>query len=309
MKVNKAYEITDAKIDFVSLVDKPANKRPFLITKAEKGNAELSLYCRLLKAEEVIGDIPEIQSHFVTGIVYEPMTEDAHGNFMTAEEVAKAAHYFMARYGEVDIQHSFRWTNGVKAVESWIAPVDLELNGEAIKKGTWLATVEITDPTVWGKVLNGEITGFSMGGTGTYSEEDETIEDVTDDALEKSFFKKLAKFIGIKKEENEVTKDDVKAMIDEAVKALQPAEPKADEVTADDVKTMIEEAVKNIQKAATPPAPEPQGEELTAAAIQKMIETAVHTQLDPILKSHGLPTTDTPRVVEKSDNIWEGILL
>ena len=38
-KIEKAYAITDAKISFVSLVDKAANKKQFLITKAEHGSA------------------------------------------------------------------------------------------------------------------------------------------------------------------------------------------------------------------------------------------------------------------------------
>ena len=37
--LKKAYEITDAKIQFVSLVDKAANKRQFLLKKAEDGQA------------------------------------------------------------------------------------------------------------------------------------------------------------------------------------------------------------------------------------------------------------------------------
>ena len=41
-KIEKAYAITDAKISFVSLVDKAANKKQFLITKAEHG-----LFCFL----------------------------------------------------------------------------------------------------------------------------------------------------------------------------------------------------------------------------------------------------------------------
>ncbi len=36
MKVNKSYEITDAKISFISLVGKAANKRKFLIMKQEQ---------------------------------------------------------------------------------------------------------------------------------------------------------------------------------------------------------------------------------------------------------------------------------
>lgn len=84
--VNKAKEITDARISFVSLVDKAANKRPFLIVKNEDGKAAFTTYGRIIKSDD--------NRHFVTGIVYEPMTEDAHGNYMTADEIAKAAFWF-----------------------------------------------------------------------------------------------------------------------------------------------------------------------------------------------------------------------
>ena len=37
--LRKAYESTDAKIQFVALVDKAANKRQFLIKKEDGGEA------------------------------------------------------------------------------------------------------------------------------------------------------------------------------------------------------------------------------------------------------------------------------
>ena len=64
-RIAKAYAITDAKISFVSLVDKAANKKRFLITKSENGSASFATFGRILKADT--------DSHFVTGIVYEPM--------------------------------------------------------------------------------------------------------------------------------------------------------------------------------------------------------------------------------------------
>ena len=79
-KIAKSYEISDAKIVFVSLVDKAANKREFLITKSEGGKAEFRTYGRILKAD--------IEKHFVTGVVYEPMVEDTDGNYMT--EIGRA---------------------------------------------------------------------------------------------------------------------------------------------------------------------------------------------------------------------------
>lgn len=50
-------------------------------------------------------------------------------------------------------------------VECYIAPVDFTVNGESIKKGTWLLGV-VWAPEYFEKVESGEITGYSMGGKG-----------------------------------------------------------------------------------------------------------------------------------------------
>ena len=198
MKISKAYEITDAKIKFVSLVDKAANLKKFLITKAEAGKATFTTYGRIVKADA--------DSHFVTGIVYEPLTEDAHGNFMTEDEIKKAAYYFAKSGGSVDLQHSFEPLQGATVVESWIAKADFQCGDEAIQKGTWLMTMEIADPEIWGAIEKGDITGFSMGGVGVYSNEDvplDNIEKSTTSAEneperneKKGVFKKLAGLFG-----------------------------------------------------------------------------------------------------------------
>ena len=162
--VNKAKEITDARISFVSLVDKAANKRPFLIVKNEDGKAAFTTYGKIIKSDD--------DRHFVTGIVYEPMTEDAHGNYMTADEIAKAAYWFAKNGNKVDLQHNFVSEEGTAVVESWIAKSDCDIGGETVKEGTWLMTVEINDDNLWQSIQNGEITGLSMGGLGVYAQED-----------------------------------------------------------------------------------------------------------------------------------------
>lgn len=196
MKVNKAYEITDAKIQFVSLVDKAANLKRFLITKAADGQATFSTYGRIVQKDA--------EHHFVTGIVYEPMAEDAHGNFMTEEEITKAAYYFAKSGSKVDLQHSFEPLPGAVVVESWIAKADFKIGDEPVQKGTWLMTVELADAGLWDAVEKGEITGFSMGGVGNYSEEDVQLEDVNKTATgsepeqseKKGLLKKLAEMFG-----------------------------------------------------------------------------------------------------------------
>lgn len=206
--VQKAIAITDAKISFVSLVDKAANKKQFLITKAEDGKAQFSTYGRIVKTDA--------DHHFVTGIVYEPMTEDAHGNFMTEEEITKAAYWYAKNGDGVDLQHSFETLEKAAVVESWVCKADFDCGGETVKKGTWLMTVEVTDSEVWDAVQKGEITGFSMGGVGKYDTEETDLEKnatqaatpTADEQEKKSIFKKLAEFLGFDVVEKGAMKDE-----------------------------------------------------------------------------------------------------
>ena len=170
MKVEKAYALSDAKISFVSLVDKAANKRQFLITKAEEGAAAFQTYGRIVKVDAA--------NHYVTGVVYEPLVEDSQGEYMTEEEIVKAAYWFMKNGDQVDLQHNFEPLDSASVVESWVAKSDMTVGDEEIKKGTWLLTVEVTDADIWEKVEKKEITGFSMGGVGKHSDEDIQLEGV-----------------------------------------------------------------------------------------------------------------------------------
>lgn len=186
-KIAKAYEISNARINFVSLVNKAANKHKFLIVKADDGNATFQTFGRIVKADT--------ESHYVTGIVYEPMVEDSQGNYMTEEEIAKAAHWFMKNEGSVDIQHCFKKADGCEVVESYVAKSDMEIDGQPIKKGTWLMTMEISNADVWDSISKGDITGYSMGGVGAYSLEDVELP-VEKQEEPKGIFKKLAKAMG-----------------------------------------------------------------------------------------------------------------
>lgn len=190
--MKKAYEITDAKIQFVSLVDKAANKRQFLLKKADDSKATFTTYGRIIKADA--------DSHYVTGIVYEPMEEDSHGNYMTEEEITKAAYWFAKNGDKVDLQHSFEPLDSAVVVENWIAKADFDIDGEEIKKGTWLMTVEVGDESVWEGIEKGEITGFSMGGLGNYSEEDVELDNVNkgqETSEKKGLLKQLAAALGV----------------------------------------------------------------------------------------------------------------
>jgi hypothetical protein len=205
--IEKAHAISDAKIQFVSLVDKAANKKRFLITKAEQtgGMAAFQSFGRILKADN--------ESHFVTGIVYEPMVEDTDGDYMTAEEIEKAAHWFMKHGGDVDIQHCFQKAEDVDVVESFVAKCDMEMEGQKVSKGTWIMTMEVTDAAVWDSITKGEITGFSMGGIGNFSQEDVDLGQVEKSAGAKGLFRRLAKSLGMDVIEKGEVKDDYRQRV------------------------------------------------------------------------------------------------
>ena len=190
--ITKATAIRDAKITFVSLVDKAANKRQFLITKAENGDAHFKSQGPILKADA--------ETHFVTGIVYEPMVEDSQGNFMTADEIVKAEKYYRENYAQIDKQHSFETLEGATLIKSWIAQCDCTVNGENVKEGSWLMTVKVENNDIWDKIEKKEITGFSMGGVGKYDTEEVNLEKMTENCdvvvKDTGFIAKIANAFG-----------------------------------------------------------------------------------------------------------------
>lgn len=147
-------EITNLIPSHVSIVDKAANKRSFLLTKSGKAPNVTTQVEYIVKEDE--------SQQIVYGIVYEPDVEDAHGDFMTAAEIEKAAHIFMKEYQNIDKQHDFESEVG-KVIESYIAPADFEIGGQQVTKGSWVMAVKVEDE-MWGLIQKGEFTGFSLAG-------------------------------------------------------------------------------------------------------------------------------------------------
>lgn len=198
--ISKSVEITDAHIQFVSLVDKAANKKRFLITKQEDGSASFTNFGRIVKVDD--------EAHYVTGVVYEPMAADAHDNFMTEPEIEKAAHWYLKHAGKVDVQHSFEPAEGLSVVESWVTKSDTTIGSDTVRKGTWMMTVEVEDEDIWKSIRSGDITGLSMGGTGRYAAEDTDLSKSEEPVAEaepaepekaekRGLLKRLAHFLGM----------------------------------------------------------------------------------------------------------------
>ena len=94
------------------------------------------------------------------GIVSAPMKPDAHGHYMTAEEIEKAADYFMINHRRVDEQHDM--VHGIASVtQSFIA----RAGDRDFPEGAWVAEVKFHDEGVWKKVMKGEYKAFSFAGS------------------------------------------------------------------------------------------------------------------------------------------------
>ncbi|MCY8258898.1 XkdF-like putative serine protease domain-containing protein [Bacillus spizizenii] len=188
-------ELVNAKITHVSYVDKAANQKQFFFMKSEK-QPDFQKEVKVLTKEAD-------EQKLVYGIVYEPDTVDAHGDFMTAAEIEKAAHGFLKDAREIDKQHDFQGGVG-EVVESYVAPADFEMNGKTIKKGSWVLVTKASEE-VWEQIKKGEITGYSMAGTAeTIEKQDEkpASQEKTD---EKGLFNLLKNFfMGKQQQSHEV---------------------------------------------------------------------------------------------------------
>jgi len=101
----------------------------------------------------------------VLGIVLEPNRVDAHGDFMTIDEIEKSSYYFMLNSQTVGLNHEEIFEDA-KVVESYLAPVDFVINQEKVKRGTWLMGVKVTDKKKWEMIKDKKFNGFSIGAFG-----------------------------------------------------------------------------------------------------------------------------------------------
>ncbi len=109
------------------------------------------------------------EKQIVYGIVLTPDEVDSQDDYMTSDEIEKAAHSYLVQSRVVGSQHE-KPMRKAEVVESYIAPQDMDWEGQygpqQVKKGAWVLAVKINDKKEWQKVLDGEYQGFSVGGYG-----------------------------------------------------------------------------------------------------------------------------------------------
>lgn len=151
--------IKKLRVDFISLVDQPANRKA-IILKAEEGDAfSFKSDLRIVRKDA--------QKGIVYATVYEPDEMDTQGDWAEPPEIEDAAHDFLKRkrVEMVDLQHNYEPGYGT-IVESFIKHGSDDRFPET-KDGSWCVAIKLSDT---GKEHLNEIGGVSMAGGGQYDE-------------------------------------------------------------------------------------------------------------------------------------------
>ena len=97
-------------------------------------------------------------------VVLEPDVVDAHGDTIDEIEIRKACHNFNQSLAQANLFHLVN-TESFSIVESYVSPVDMELNGQIIKSGTWMVNLQFSD-ALWEDVKADKFSGVSIGAMG-----------------------------------------------------------------------------------------------------------------------------------------------
>ena len=110
----------------------------------------------------VKGDLDADGPILVFGLVYAPGPIDTDLAAMTPDNVEKLAYEFVAagRLANIDLMHNEKATGSV-VVDSTI----IRWENPYFPIGGWVIGVYVTDPALKLAIKNGEINGFSFGGT------------------------------------------------------------------------------------------------------------------------------------------------
>ncbi len=111
----------------------------------------------------------DLKQQIVFGEVDVPDRRDTDGNFMTAETIEKMAHDFLSnkRNAQISKAHDGTPDKGC-VVESFIA----REGDPDFAAGSWVVGVHVPDAKIWKSIEAGELTGFSIEGTGELIEEE-----------------------------------------------------------------------------------------------------------------------------------------
>ncbi|NIR12495.1 MAG: N-6 DNA methylase, partial [Desulfobacterales bacterium] len=68
---------------------------------------------------------------------------------------------------QIGLMHEKNVSDKVKIIECYIARAPFELNGQMVRKGSWVMVLKIEDDSIKQDIKDGKLTGLSMSGTAT----------------------------------------------------------------------------------------------------------------------------------------------
>lgn len=173
---NSTYEKTDSE-EKARIAALAAMKNA---EEAENKKIKKSNQVTEIKSTRIIKNTDNLKRR-ATFVVLEPQeddysTNDLHLDWYDAETVEESCYSFNKSAMNSNIFHMFN-TSGFEFIESYILPVDCEINKVSLKKGTWLATIEVKDSPeydyIWEGILDGTFNGLSVQCVGFVEELEE----------------------------------------------------------------------------------------------------------------------------------------
>lgn len=148
-----ARKLKNLKVEFISLVKRPATGKGLILKNVDGRVEEI----KLTKFDE--------ETRRAYGIVYAPDQVDSQGEYTDAAEIRKAADDFMqnGRMKNVDTNHDFEPKDAFVA-EQWLTKEnDSMFPDEPL--GAWAVGIQVNTDKLWEQVKKGELVGISLAGT------------------------------------------------------------------------------------------------------------------------------------------------
>jgi hypothetical protein len=132
------------------------------VEKDDDSTVILDVDASILKADN--------EKRVAYGVVYPLMPAgwvDTQNDRASEAVIEKMAHDFMLKSRRYDIQHQRdALPTEAVVVESYLAPVDFEMNGHKITKGSWVVATHFPDVESWNLVKSKHLNAYSIRGRG-----------------------------------------------------------------------------------------------------------------------------------------------
>lgn len=167
-------EDDDTGVEFVSLVDRPAIQKDFMLfsQQQKQGYSIQDEEKRIVTGPAMLADLPIYRYDDVRGEYY--VTFDAPTIWTIAKKFVRKNFY-----KAVNTDHETPVDSGVHMIESYF--IDRERGVmppkgyEDAKDGSWFLTYLVDNDELWAKVKAGEWKGFSVEGFFDMEEQDEVV--------------------------------------------------------------------------------------------------------------------------------------